>query len=172
MPGMFHAIVQQYAKTLKNLDAILHKAAHYAEARKFDPNNLCTLRLAPDMFTLTKQVQTACDVAKASAAGLAGKEPPKYEDSEKTLQDLRSRIGKVVAYLDTLKAEDFASTKADTKIRIPFPPNKGMLAQEAALQRSMPNFYFHVSAAYIILRHSGVDIGKGDYLGHLNLLDA
>lgn len=168
---MFHSIVQQYARALKNLDALIHKAVTHAEARKFDPNNFCALRLAPDMFTFTKQVQTACDVAKASAASLAGKEAPKYEDDEKTMQDLRGRVSKTVAYLETFKEQDFANTKPDTKVRIPFPAHKGMIALEAALQRSMPNFCFHMSAAYIILRHSGVEIGKADYLGPLNTFD-
>jgi hypothetical protein len=168
---MYYAVVRQFVRTLKNLDAILEKAAAYAQQRKFDVNNFTSARLFPDMLPLLAQVRIACDHAKSTAANLAGKEAPKHEDNETTMEDLRGRIAKCIAYLDTLKEGDFAQTKPDTVIKLAFPKGKAALAQEYVIGRQLPNFFFHVTTAYALLRAGGVELGKGDYIGQINLLD-
>ena len=167
-----HRVVTQFARTLRNLDAVLAKAEKYAEARKFDVNNFCTARLFPDMLPFTFQIQNACDKAKFAAAYLAGKAAPKNEDSEKTMAELRARIATTLAFLDTFTAADFERTKADTLIRLPNRPGKAIAAEEYLYALQMPNFYFHVTTAYNLLRHGGVEIGKSDYLGPLGYVDA
>ena len=168
---MYFAVVRQFVRTLKNLDAILEKAAAYAQQRKFDVNNFTSSRLFPDMLPLLAQVRIACDHAKSTAANLAGKEAPKHEDNETTMEDLRGRIAKCIGFLDTLKEGDFAQTKPDTVIKLAFPKGKAALAQEYVLGRQLPNFFFHVTTAYALLRAGGVELGKGDYIGQINLLD-
>jgi hypothetical protein len=159
------------ARTLKNLDAILDKATKQAEARKFDVNNFCAARLFPDMLPFLAQVRIACDHAKSTAANLAGKEPPRHEDNETTVADLRGRIAKCLAYLDTLTASDFEKTKPETLIRLPNRPGKAIPAEEYLLARQLPNFFFHVTTAYDLLRHGGIEIGKSDFLGPLGFID-
>jgi hypothetical protein len=169
---MYFAAVQQSARVLRNLDAILAKAVAHAEARGFDPNNFCTARLAPDMFPFTRQVQVVCDTAKRVAANLTGKEAPVYEDTEQTVAELRERIRKTLAWLETLRAEDFAAVTARTVVKLPNPPGKAMLAEDALLARAIPNFYFHTTMVYALLRAGGVALGKRDYLGDLPMFDA
>jgi uncharacterized protein len=164
---MYFAVIQQYQRSLRALNAILAKAVLYAEAKKFDPDNFLTARLAPDMLPFARQVQIACDSAKRSAAGLLGKEAPVHEDTEQTMAELRQRISKCLAYLGTLKAEDFANVTARTVVRMANPPGKAMYAEDALLSRSVPNFFFHLTVAYALLRAGGVEIGKQDYLGEL-----
>jgi uncharacterized protein len=164
---MYFAVIQQYQRSLRALDAILGKAVLHAEAKKFSPDNFCTARLAPDMLPFTRQVQIACDSAKRSAAGLTGKEAPVHEDTEQTMAELRERIQKCLAYLRTLKAEDFAKVTAKTVVKLANPSGKAMYAEDALLSRSVPNFFFHVTVAYALLRAGGVDIGKQDFLGEL-----
>jgi hypothetical protein len=159
------------ARTLKNLDAILDKATKQAEARKFDENNFCASRLFPDMLPFIAQVRIACDHAKSTAANLAGKEPPRHEDNETTVADLRGRIAKCLAYLDTLTASDFEKTKPETLIRLPNRPGKAIPAEEYLLARQLPNFFFHATTAYDLLRHGGIEIGKSDFLGPLGFID-
>jgi len=166
-----YPIVKQFARTLKNLDAMLDKATKYAEARTFDVNNFCTARLAPDMLPFPFQIRNACDHAKSTAANLSGKEAPKHEDTEKTVAELRERIAKCVAYLDTFTAADFANVKADAMIRLPNRPGKAIAAAEYLYARQIPNFFFHVTTAYDLLRQGGVEIGKSDYLGALGFVD-
>jgi hypothetical protein len=167
----YHLAIRQFERSLKNLDAVLDKAIKHAEARKFDPNNFCSARLFPDMLPFLAQVRIACDSAKAAAANLAGKEAPKHEDSETTMADLRGRIGKVLAYLATFTAADFERTSPQTIIKMPNPAGKGLAADEYLFGRQIPNFYFHLTTAYDLLRHGGVELGKRDYLGALNLVD-
>src|SRR6476646_4039862 len=112
-----YPVIQQFSRTLKNLDAVLDKATKHAEARKFDVNNFLTARLYPDMPPFVAQVRIACDQAKSAAANLSGKEAPKHEDTETTMADVRARIGKCLALLDTFTADDFKSVKPDTMIR-------------------------------------------------------
>jgi uncharacterized protein len=166
---MYHQTIRQFARTLRNLDAILGKAITYAETRKFDPNNFITARLFPDMLPFAAQIRIACDSAKAAAANLSGKEAPKHEDNETTFAELRGRIGKCLAYLDSFKEADFAATSGATMIKLPNHPGKGLLAEEYLLARQIPNFYFHVVTAYALLRAGGVDVGKKDYLGQLDV---
>ena len=167
-----YRVVKQFARTLRNLDGVLEKAVKHAEARKFDANNFVTARLFPDMRPFAFQIQTACDNAKNAAANLSGKAAPRHEDTETTMAELRARIAKCLAFLDTFTAADFEATRADTMIRLPNRPGKALPAEEYLYARQMPNFYFHVTTAYDLLRHGGVEIGKSDYLGPLGFVDA
>jgi uncharacterized protein len=171
MRTMYFQTVRQFARSLKNLDAMLEKAIAYAEKRKFEVNNFCSARLFPDMLPLLVQVRIACDHAKSTAAQLSGKTAPVHEDNETTIADLRGRISKCLAYLDTFKDSDFAATRPDTVVKIAFPPGKTMLADDYVLSRQVPNFYFHLTTAYALLRSGGVELGKGDFLGQINLRD-
>src|SRR3954471_6904162 len=125
-----HRIVKQFARTLRNLDVVLEKATKYAETRKFDVNNFCTARLFPDMLPFVSQIRIACDHAKSVAANLSGKEAPRHEDTETTVPELRARIAKCLAYLDTFTAGDFERATPDTMIRLPNRPGKGLRAEE------------------------------------------
>jgi uncharacterized protein len=167
---MFQAI-QQFAVTLRNLDAVLAKAEAHAKARSFDVNNFLTARLAPDMLTFVRQIRIACDHAKSAAQALSGKEMPKHEDNEASFEDLHGRIAKCLALLDGLSAADFAATKPDTIVKMPNRPGKGMRAADYLWRRQIPNFYFHVTTAYGLLRAGGVEIGKNDFLGPLDIVD-
>ncbi len=169
---MEYLIIRQFARSLKSLDAILAKAQKHAETRQFDPDNYFGLRLFPDMLPFSAQVRIACDTAKATAANLSGKEAPKHEDNEKTFAELRSRIAKCLAYLDTFTESDFANVNPDALIKFPNRPGKAMRAREYLITRQIPNFYFHVTTAYDLLRSNGVELGKADYLEPLNYVDA
>jgi hypothetical protein len=169
---MYYLVIRQFMRSLKNLDAILEKAQRHAETKKFDVNNFLTARLSPDMLPFTRQVQTACDIAKSAAAGLAGKEAPRHEDTEKTVEELRARVGKCLAYLEGFTAADFERTAADALVKIARPAGKAMRAQDYVLGRALPNFYFHLTTAYNLLRQGGVELGKSDYLGPLEVVDA
>jgi hypothetical protein len=161
--------VRQFARTLKNLDTILDKATRQAEARKFDVNNFCASRLFPDMLPFVAQIRIACDTAKATGANLAGVEAPRHEDDETTVADLRGRIAKCVAYLETLRAADFERTKSDTLVKH---RDKTIPADEYMFARQIPNFFFHVTTAYALLRHGGIEVGKSDYLGQLGFVES
>lgn len=167
---MYYLAIRQFARTLKNLDAVMEKAQHHAEARKFDVNNFCTARLYPDMLPFVAQIRIACDYAKGTAAALSGKEAPRHEDNETTFEQLRGRIATCLAYVNTFTAQDFAETKADTVVKVSYPPGKAMLADEYLLGRQIPNFFFHATTAYGLLRQGGVEIGKLDFLGSLNFI--
>jgi hypothetical protein len=172
---MYYLVIRQFTRSLKNLNAVMAKAEQYADARKFDVNNFCSARLFPDMLPFTAQIRIACDTAKAAAANLAGKEAPKHEDTETTFAELRGRVAKCVSYLETLSAKDFERTKADAPIKMPDRPNrpgKTHRAEEYLFGRQIPNFYFHVTTAYGLLRHGGVEVGKSDYLGELETIEA
>ncbi len=133
----------------------------------FDVEVLFQARLAPDQFNFIRQLQICCDVAKFSASSLANKEIPSHPDTEKTLPELKARIEKVVAYLNTFKASDFSDAAA-RKVTHPRWEGKYLLGEEYFREHAIPNFYFHLSTAYAILRHNGVNIGKKDYLGTFN----
>jgi hypothetical protein len=151
---------------LNALSGVLDKAQAFASAKKIDPSVLLNSRLAPDMFSLTRQVQVATDLAKNGAARLAGVEPPRYEDNETTLDQLKARLAKTTAYLKTLDAKQIDGA-ADREITFPLgPTNKGHMKGDDYLNHFvLPNVYFHLTAAYAILRHLGVEIGKQDFLG-------
>jgi len=168
----YYLAVRQMMRSLRALDAILDKATKYAEARKFDVNNFCSARLFPDMLPFIVQIRIACDTAKATAGNLSGKEVPRHEDNETTFADLRARIAKCIAVLETFTADDFARTTATTMVRLPNKPGKAIAADEYLFARQIPNFYFHVTTAYDLLRHGGVDIGKNDFYGPLDFVDA
>jgi len=168
---MYYEIVSQFSRTLRNLDKIMGKAQAYATARGFSPDNFVGERIFPDMFPFARQIQIACDQAKNAAANVSGKEAPRFDDNESTFEELRARIGKCVAYLDSFSAADFASVNADATVAMAYPKGKGMKKQPYFIQRQIPNFHFHVAMAYALLRKGGVEIGKGDYLGDLPLFD-
>src|SRR5690606_1659362 len=131
---------------------------------------LLQARLAPDQFALLRQIQAACDNAKFAAARVAGKQPPVHEDTETTFEELRARIRSVVDYLRTYTEADFEGA-ADRIVPFWFIPGKALTGQDYLTEYSVPNFYFHVTTAYAILRHNGVELGKIDYIGSLNLRD-
>lgn len=166
--SMYLASIPPIVRSLTNLRAILEKAAAHAEARKIDPSVLINARLYPDMFPLLRQVQIATDNAKGGASRLAGKEPPKYEDNESTFPDLLARIDKTVALLETFKPEEMDGSE-DRTITLPMHDRtltfKGL---PYLLDYVLPNIYFHVTTAYAILRHNGVEIGKKDFLGTIS----
>ncbi len=151
---------------LNALSAVLDKAEAYATAKKIEPSVLLNSRLAPDMFALVTQVQIATDLAKTGGSRLAGVEPPRYEDTETTIEQLKARIAKTVAYLKSLDRKQIdAST--DRQLKFPLGPvKKGEMKGDDYLNHFLlPNFYFHLTAAYAILRHCGVELGKQDFLG-------
>jgi hypothetical protein len=168
--SLYEASVPQLKKMLNNADKWLEAAVAHAKTKSFDPAVLLTARLAPDQYPLTRQIPAFCDAAKFAAARLTGKDPPKHPDTETTLDELRARIRAVVEYLDTFTAEDFAGAK-DRMIELSFMPGKVMTAGDYLNEMALPNFYFHVTTAYAILRHNGVELGKMIYLGSINLRD-
>lgn len=164
--SMHQASVSVFTRSLAALDAILDKAVAHAETRKIAPDALLNARLFPDMFTFTKQVQLTTDFAKGPASRLAGVDIPKYADEEKTFPDLKARIAKTVAYLNSLKPEQFTGSD-DKDITFPTGPDKSLTLPGARylLGVAHPNFYFHLTTAYDILRHNGVELGKLDFIG-------
>jgi hypothetical protein len=168
---MYYEVISQCTQSLKNLEACLDKAKQHAAAKKFDVNVLATSRLAPDMQPFTYQVQSACDYVKGAAAWLSGQTPPKHEDNERTIEELRARIRKTVAFVESVKAEQYAGA-SERKVKFSWAPGKVIGGEDYLLQMTIPNTYFHIAMAYAILRHNGVDVGKMDFLGHVNLVDA
>lgn len=151
---------------LKSLAAILRKAEGHCEARKIKPEALLNFRLFPDMFPLTSQVQLASDFAKGAGARLSGTANPSYADEEKTFAELQARIAKTVSFLESLQATAFAGAATRmVKVRLSRDVEKDMTGQEYFNRYALPNFYFHITTAYNILRHNGVELGKGDFLG-------
>jgi uncharacterized protein len=155
-----------FIQGLRNLSSLLDKAAGYADSKKFDAEVLCNSRLAPDQFNLIRQVQIACDTAKLCASRLTGQEAPAHPDTEKTIPELKARIQSTITYLQKFSEKDYseAATRKVTQKRW---EDKWLTGNDYALFHAIPNFYFHVTTAYAILRHNGVSIGKGDFLGEL-----
>jgi len=168
--SLVYAHVVQMTKMINNLDRWLDKAVAHAKAKNFDPQVYVELRLAPDMLPFKNQIQSVCDGAKFLAARLSGKEPPKHPDTETTFEQLRARVRTVLEYLATFSVGDFANAETRT-VPLGFMPGKGLAAQDFMLELNLPNTYFHLCMAYALLRHNGVDLGKIDYLGSLNLKD-
>jgi uncharacterized protein len=161
--SMSEASLPSFEISLNALSAILDKAAAYAAAKKIDPSVLLHTRLSPNMFDLARQVRVAADNAKNGSARLAGVEPPRYEDDETTIDQLKARLAKTVAYLKTLDRKAIDSS-AEREITFPLGPTTGhMNGADYLIHFLLPNFHFHVTAAYAILRHCGVDIAKSDY---------
>jgi hypothetical protein len=158
--------VVQFTKMLKNLSAILAKAEGFAALKKVEMSVLLNSRLSVDQFNLIRQVQISTDIAKLAVARLTGKDAPKHEDDEATLAELQTRIESVIDYLATFSAADFAES-ATRLITQPRWEGKTLTGEQFAIQWAIPNVYFHVTTAYAILRHNGVDVGKKDYLGEM-----
>lgn len=164
--SMSQASLPVFEVALNALSAILDKADAFAAAKKIDSSVLVAWRLAPDMFALSRQVQIASDQAKNGSARLAGIEPPRFEDDETTIQELRTRIEKTVTFLKTLDPKAIDAS-ADREITFPLgPTKKGQMRGDEYLKHFvLPNFFFHLTVAYAILRQCGVPIGKVDYIG-------
>ena len=162
---MFSASVPVYTQFLTSLSAILKKAAAHAEAKKIDPSVFINARLSPDMLPLSSQVQIATDHAKGSLSRLAGVDVPKFEDTEKTFDELEARIQKTLAYVKTFKPEQIDGTEGK-EIVLTFGTQKFPFnGQTYLIQFALPNFYFHTTMAYAILRENGVEVGKRDFMG-------
>ncbi len=163
--SMYQASAPRFANMLNNLSALLDKAQAHCEAKKIDPLVLATFRLYPDMLPFTRQITIACDTAKGAVARLAGVEIPKHEDTEKNLEELKARIAKTVQFIGTIKPAQVDGSEEKT-IELKLGPRevtfKGL---QYLLGFAHPNFYFHVTTAYAILRHNGVEIVKRDYIG-------
>jgi len=163
--SMSQASLPVFEIGLNALSGVLDKAAAFAAAKKVDPAVLLGWRLAPDMFALARQVQVACDHAKNGGGRLAGAEPPKFEDNEASLDQLKARIAKTVAYLKALDTKAIDAS-ADREVSFPLGQGKGQMKGGDYLNHFvLPNFYFHLTAAYAIVRHCGVELGKRDFLG-------
>lgn len=162
--SVFETTVTSYISMLTNLKAILKKANAFADQKKIEMPVLLQMRLAPDMFPLSRQIQIASDVAKLSVARLAHADAPKFEDNEQTYEQFIERIDKTVAFLKTIKLEQFQNYEK-AEYRTPWKPGFHLEGRAYLVQHALPTFYFHLTTAYAILRHAGVEIGKGDYLG-------
>ncbi|MES2855771.1 MAG: DUF1993 domain-containing protein [Bdellovibrionota bacterium] len=162
---MLYALtVPPFIKTLKNLLSCLDKGNQFADSKKVPMEVLLQARLAPDQFPLIKQIQIACDTAKLAAARLTGTEAPVHADNEITYPEIKERINSVIGYLEKMNESQYAEA-ATRKISQPRWEGKYLTGEEFAVHHAIPNVYFHVTTAYSILRHNGVDIGKKDYLG-------
>jgi hypothetical protein len=159
------ATVPVFSRMLRNLTSHLDKAEAFATSRKFDASMFLQYRLAPDMLPLVQQVQIACDTAKICCARLTGVEAPKFEDTEKTMAEIKARIAKTVDFLGSLPKEKFAGADA-RQVTFNFRRQPTNAAGETyVLGHAIPNFFFHYTTAYALMRQAGVEIGKSDYLG-------
>jgi uncharacterized protein len=164
---MYVATIPSIIRSLSNLRTILEKAAAHAEAKKIDPAVLINARLYPDMYALSRQVQIASDVAKGAASRLAGLQPPKFADDETTFPDLVARLDKTIALLESITPEQIEGADERT-INLPLHDKTiSFSGLNYLLDFVLPNVYFHVTTAYAILRHNGVEIGKHDFLGDI-----
>ncbi|QKO21314.1 DUF1993 family protein [Rhodoferax sp. BAB1] len=164
--SMYQASVPRFINTLGNLSAILDKAQAHVDAKKLDETALTGFRLYPDMLPLARQVMIVTDTAKGLAARLAGVDIPVYEDTEKTLAELKARIAKTIAYLQTFQPAQIDGTEDKEIVIKRGDKETRYTGQQFLLGHAVPNFYFHVTTTYAILRHNGVEIGKRDYLGN------
>jgi hypothetical protein len=162
---MYQASTPRFANLLRNLSVLLDKAEAHCAAKKIDPAALTTYRLFPDMFPLARQVQIACDSAKGAVARLAGVEIPKHEDTEQTFAELKQRIAKTIDFLESVPASKVDGTEEKEVVLQMRSGERRFKGMQYLLGHAYPNFYFHVTTAYNILRHNGVDIGKADFIG-------
>jgi uncharacterized protein len=160
----YYPLLLEMKKLLGSLNACLDKATVHATEKNYDPKILLQSRLAPDMFPLLVQIQATCDQAKYAAGRTTGKEMPVHPDGEQSLEELKQRIREVVAYLDSFGPGDFDGINSRL-VTTPRWKDKSMTAPNYFVEHALPNFFFHLSMAYAILRHNGVDVGKRDYLG-------
>ena len=163
--SMYQVSVPRFVNILGNLSAILDKAQKHAEAKKIDPVVLTGYRLFPDMLPMTSQVQIACDTAKGAVARLAGVEIPSFEDSETTLGELKARIAKTIGFIETITADQIDGSEDKEIVLKRRDQETRYSGMQFLLGHAIPNFYFHVTTTYNILRHNGVELGKRDYLG-------
>ena len=165
-PYMYQTSVPVFKQLLNSLSAILTKAEAYATVKKFEPTVLLNARLYPDMFPLIRQVQVAADFAKSVSARLAGVEVPAYEDNEQTFADLQARISKTLAFIESLTPAQFEGSETrEIVLRPGTPKEKKLLGHNYLNNYGLPQFFFHVTTAYAILRHNGLEVGKGDFMG-------
>lgn len=162
---MYQASAPRLANTLGNLAAILDKAQAHCDARKLDPLVLTGFRLYPDMFPFARQVQIACDTAKGAVARLAGVDIPKHEDTERSFEELKARIAKTLDFVQSVKRERIDGTEEKEIVLQMRSGERRFTGLQYLLGHALPNFYFHVTTAYNILRHNGVELGKQDYIG-------
>ena len=163
--SMYQASAPRFVNTLKNLSAILDKAQAHADAKKIEPRVLTAARLYPDMFPMSRQVQSACDTAKGAVARLAGVEVPVHEDTEQTFEELKARIARTITFIETIQPAQVDGSE-DKEVVLKFRSGEVKFrGMQYLLGHALPNFYFHVTTAYNILRHNGVEVGKRDYIG-------
>ena len=162
---MYQASAPRFLNTLGNLAGILDKAQAHCDARKLDPLVLTGYRLFPDMFPFSRQVQIACDTAKGAVARLAGADIPKHDDTERTFAELKARIAKTVEFVQSVKRERVDGAEDKEIVLQMRSGERRFSGLQYLLGHALPNFYFHVTTAYNILRHNGVELGKADYLG-------
>lgn len=160
-------ITSQYINSLNAMIGLIKKAQAHASAQGFDENKFLDIRMAPDMFPFSKQVQIMSDNAKGAVARLSGKENPNFSDDEKTMNELIHRLDKTISFLKEFKENDFLDY-GTKKISFPWYPGKELSGHDYLVSFALPNFYFHMTTAYALLRANGVKIGKADYLGQLN----
>jgi hypothetical protein len=158
--------IRLFVKTLQNLQQWMDKAAAHAAAKSFELDVLVQARLAPNAFGFAQQVQSACDQAKYAAAYLGGKQPPSHPDTEQTFAELKQRIQKCLSFLESVPARDLAGGD-DRKVAPPWLGGKWLRGGDYLTHVAVPNFFFHATMAYAILRHNGVELGKMDYIGSL-----
>lgn len=170
MLNLYTVTVPLFVKMLGNLKNLSAKAQAHAKETGMSEDAFLNDALAPDMFPLKRQIQIASDQAKGAAARLAGKEAPKMEDTEATFAELQTRLDKTIEYLKTITEADFKDA-ATRQITLPYFPGKYFMGTDYALEYALPNFLFHVTTAYALMRKNGVQIGKADYMGNLSLAD-
>lgn len=169
--SLYNITIPVFIKSLQNLSGILDKGVMHAENKKFDTKTLLSSRLAPDQFPFVKQVQITCDTAKGYAPRIMGVDAVVVEDNETSIEELKARIDKTIEILKTVKPED-VDGKEDVEVRMPkYYPGQHINGFDVTMQFTLPNFFFHLTTAYAILRHNGVDLGKSDYLGQLSFKD-
>lgn len=168
---MYYQAILQITHALKTVEVLLDKAQRYADEKNFDVNVLMDSSLAPDMKPLVYQIQSACDYVKAGAAWLSGQKPPVHEDNEQTIDEVRARIRKTVDFARSVTAEQYANA-SEQKVKMSWAPGKVIEGQVYLLQMTIPNVYFHICMAYAILRQNGVDVGKMDFLGQIDFVNA
>ena len=168
--SMYAMGVTQPKKMLNNLASWLKQAKAFAEQREYDPDTLLSFKLTPDQFALGRQVQVTCDTAKLTAARLTGKDAPSHPDDETTIDALIARIASTVEFLDSLSASDFDSA-AERLVPLRFAPDKGARGAEYFMSFGLPNFYFHITTVYALLRVAGLPLGKRAFLGSMEMED-
>src|SRR4051812_3439343 len=163
--SMYQASAPRFANILRNLSAIIDKAEAHCTSKKIEPTALTTYRLFPDMFPFTRQVQIACDTAKGAVARLAGVDIPKHEDTEQTFAELKARIAKTIDFVESISAAKIEGSDDKEIVLQMRSGERRFKGMQYLLGPAYPNFYFHVTTAYNVLRHNGVEVGKADFIG-------